>query len=90
MLDRVAARTEGLGFAGRSQVIDDIGALFFALDTNAGPTAGQRKYFDEIQPVYRARMQEVNKFISETVVQWNEKLKGWNAPTLTTRKPVDY
>lgn len=88
--DRLAARTEGLGFAGRSQVVDNIAALFFAVDTNAGPTAGQRQYFEEIQPAYRARMEEVNKFIRETVPQWNEKLKGWNAPTLTTRKPIEF
>jgi hypothetical protein len=27
----------------------------------------------------------VNKFLRETLPQWNEKLRGWNAPTLTTR-----
>jgi len=85
--DRLAARTEGLGFAGRSQVVDDIGTLFFYLDTNFGPTPGQRQYFGEFEPVYRARVDEVNKFLRETLPQWNEKLRGWNAPTLTTRKP---
>jgi len=85
--DRLAAREEGLGIAGRSQVSNDIGNLFFALDTNFGPTVGQRQYFGEIQPVYRARIEEVNKFLSETLPQWNEKLRAWNAPTLTTRKP---
>jgi hypothetical protein len=85
--DRLAARQEGLGIAGRSQVSDDIGNLFFELDTNFGPTAGQRQYFGEIQPVYRARVEEVNKFLNQTLPQWNEKLRAWNAPTLTTRKP---
>ncbi|HJP90807.1 MAG TPA: hypothetical protein VJ875_02560 [Pyrinomonadaceae bacterium] len=85
--DRLASRDEGLGFPGRSQVVDDIGNLFYSLDTNFGPTAGQRQYFAEIQPVYRARVEEVNKFLSETLPQWNEKLRAWNAPTLTTRKP---
>jgi hypothetical protein len=88
--DRVAARTEGLGFAGRSQVVDNIAGLFFAIDTNAAPTLGQRQYFDEIQPVYRGRMEEVNKFIREALAQWNERLKSWNAPTLTTRKPIEF
>jgi hypothetical protein len=88
--DRLAARNEGLGFSGRDQVADDIGGLFFALDGNAGPTLGQRQYFDEFQPVYRTRMDEVNKFIRDTVPQWNEKLRAWNAPTLTTRKPLEY
>ena len=85
--DRLAAREEGLGIAGRSQVADDIGNLFFSLDTNFGPTVGQRQYFGDIQPVYRARVEEVNKFLSQTLPQWNEKLRAWNAPTLTTRKP---
>ena len=87
LVDRLSSRNEGLGLGGKDQVVDEIGSLFFALDTNFGPTAGQRQYFDEIQPVYRARVEEVNKFLRETLPQWNEKLRGWNAPTLTTRKP---
>jgi hypothetical protein len=87
MLDKFAARNEGLGLSGKDQVSDNIGNLFFSLDTNFGPTPGQRQYFEEIQPAYRARMEEVNKFLRETLPQWNEKLKAWDAPTLTTRKP---
>lgn len=87
LTDRLSARNEGLGFAGKQQVVDDIGTLFFYLDTNFGPTKGQREYFAEIEPVYRARVDEVNKFLSEKLPQWNEKLRAWNAPTLTTRKP---
>jgi hypothetical protein len=90
MQDRLAARNEGLGFAGRDQVTDSIGSLFFSLDTNFGPTLGQRQFFEEIQPEYRSRMEEVNKFLRETLPQWNEKLRGWNAPTLTTRKPFEF
>jgi hypothetical protein len=55
--DRLAARNEGLGLGGKSQVADDIGGLFFNLDSNFGPTAGQREYFGEIEPVYRARVE---------------------------------
>lgn len=88
--DKLAAREEGLGFAGRDQVADDIGNLFVALGGNFGPTRGQREYYAEIQPAYRARLGDVNKFLRETLPQWNEKLRGWNAPTLTTRKPFDF
>jgi len=88
--NKLAARDDGLGFAGVSQVADDIGQLYFALDTNFGPTRGQREYFGEIEPAYRARMGDVNKFLRETLPQWNEKLRGWGAPTLTTRKPFDF
>ncbi|HYJ86820.1 MAG TPA: hypothetical protein VEW46_12235 [Pyrinomonadaceae bacterium] len=89
--DRLARRSEGLGFPGKAQVTNKIGDLFFGLDgTNAAPTQYQRQYFDEIGPEYRSRMAEVNRFIKETVPQWNEKLRAWNAPTLTTRLPVDF
>lgn len=88
--DRFAQRTEGLGLPGKAQVSNYIGELFFALDTNFAPTRGQRQYFDEIQPMYRDRMGEVNRFIRETVPQWNEKLRGWGAPTLTTRQPLEF
>jgi uncharacterized protein YdhG (YjbR/CyaY superfamily) len=89
MLDKLASRNEGLGISGRDQVSDDIGGLYFSLDTNFGPTLGQRQYFDELQPAYRTRMEEVNKFLRDTLPQWNQKLSGWNAPTLTTRKPFE-
>ena len=87
--DRLTSRNEGLGFSGRPQVDDDIGNLFFSLDGNTGVTLGQRQYFQEFEPVYRARIDEVNKFIRETLPQWNEKLRTWNAPTLTTWKPLE-
>ena len=89
--DKVAAREEGLGFAGKDQVADHIGTLFFALGAgNVGPTRGQREFWAEIQPAYRTAMGDVNKFLSQTLPQWNEKLRGWNAPTLTTRKPFEF
>ena len=90
MEDKLSSRNEGLGFAGKDQVADDIGTLFFTLDVNFGPTLGQKQYFDEIQPVYRTRVEEVNKFLRETLPSWNEKLRAWNAPTLTTRKPLEF
>jgi hypothetical protein len=90
MEDRLSSRQEGLGFAGKAQVADNIGNLFFSLDTNFGPTPGQKQYFAEIQPVYRTRVEEVNKFLRETLPSWNEKLRAWNAPTLTTRKPFEF
>ena len=89
--DRLARRSEGLGFPGKSQVVNKIGDLFFAMDgTNAAPTPYQRQYFEEIQPEFRERMAEANRFIKDTVPQWNEKLRAWNAPTLTTRMPVEF
>jgi hypothetical protein len=88
--DRLARRSEGLGFPGKSQVVNRIGDIFFGLDgTNAAPSPAQRQYYQEIQPEFCERMTEVNRFINDTVPQWNEKLRAWNLPTLTTRKPVD-
>jgi photosystem II stability/assembly factor-like uncharacterized protein len=89
--DRLARRSDGLGLAGKSQIVNKVGDIFFGVDaTNAAPTAGQRQYFAEIQPEYAERMAEVNRFISTTVPQWNEKLRAWNLPTLTTRPPLSF
>lgn len=89
--ERLARPTEGLGLGGASRIANKIGSLFSAIDSpNAAPTPYQRQYFEEIQAEYRERMPEADKFITETVPQWNEKLRAWNAPTLTTRKPVGF
>ena len=89
--DRLARRSEGLGIPGKAGVADRVGDLFFSLEaTNAAPTQYQRNYFGEVEPSFRERMGEANKFIVETVPQWNEKLRSWNAPTLTTRKPIEF
>ena len=88
--DKLVRRSDGLGLPGKSQVVNDIGDIFFGLDaTNAAPTPAQRQYLAEIQPEFAERMEEVNKFINNTVPKWNEKLHAWNLPTLTTRKPLE-
>ncbi len=89
--DRLVRRSDGLGFPGRSQVTNRVGDLFFSIDaTNAAPTPYQRQYFQELLPEFRERMAEANRFIKDTIPLWNEKLRGWNAPTLTTRNPIDF
>jgi hypothetical protein len=85
------ASEQTLGLPGGARVTDKLGALFGDIDSfNGAPTVGQREYFKELEPEFRARMTETNKFISETIPQWNDKLRSWNAPTLTTRKPVEF
>ncbi|MCU1265664.1 MAG: hypothetical protein JWM21_1982 [Acidobacteria bacterium] len=85
------ASEQTLGLPGGARVTDKLGGLFGDIDGyNGAPTVGQREYFKELEPEFRARMTETNKFISETVPQWNDKLRLWNAPTLTTRKPVEF
>jgi hypothetical protein len=80
-----------LGLPGGSRVLEKLGGLFGTIDNfNGAPTSGQREYFRELEPEFRDRMNELNKFISDTIPQWNEKLRSWNAPTLTTRKPVEF
>lgn len=89
--DRLVRRSEGLGFPGRSRVTNRIGDLFFSIDgTNAAPNPYQRQYFQELLPEFRERMTEANRFIKDTIPLWNEKLRAWNAPTLTTRNPIDF
>jgi hypothetical protein len=85
------ASEQGLGLPGGSRVTDKLGGLFGAIDGfNGTPTVAQREYFKELEPEFRARMTETNKFISETIPQWNDKLRSWNAPTVTTHKPVEF
>ncbi len=85
------SRDETLGLPGGSRVVEKLAGLFGTIDVvNTAPTTAQREYFQEIEPEYRARMTELNRFISDTVPGWNDKLRSWNAPTLTTRKPVEF
>ena len=80
-----------LGFPGGARVIDKLGGLFGAVDGfNGAPTAAQSEYLKELEPEYRDRMAEINKFITDTIPLWNDKLRTWNAPTLTTRKAVEF
>lgn len=89
--DKMARRSDSLGIGGSAQVSDRLGSIFGNADsTNAAPTPFVRQYFQEIEPNFRSRMDEANKFIRETVPQWNEKLRGWNMPTLTTRRVIDF
>ena len=82
---------QSLGLPGGARVTERLGQLFGSIDNyNGAPTAAQRTYFEELQPEFRRRMEEVNAFISNTIPQWNDKLRGWNAPTLTTRKPIEF
>jgi len=80
-----------LGLPGGARVTDRLGGLFGSVDGfNGAPNSAQREYLKELEPEFRARMAEINKFIAEMIPQWNDKLRSWNAPTLTTRKAVEY
>ena len=89
---RIARSPEpSLGLPGGSRITERLGGLFGAIDGfNGAPTSAQRDYFKELEPEFGERMTELNKFISDTIPQWNDKLRSWNAPTLTTRKPVEF
>jgi hypothetical protein len=80
----------GLGFEGRSQLIERIGNLFFTLDaTNAAPTPAARDLYGELQKEFDTKVGEVNKFLAETVPQLNEALRAAGAPTVMTGKPIE-
>ncbi|HYN83875.1 MAG TPA: hypothetical protein VER32_01395, partial [Pyrinomonadaceae bacterium] len=88
--NKLAQPEGGLGFSGRSQLIDRIGGLFFAIDaTNAAPTPAVRDAFGEVQAEFNAKMADVNRFLNETVPQMNETLRRFNAPTLLVGKPIE-
>jgi hypothetical protein len=88
--NKLAQPEGGLGFAGRAQLADRIGGLFFAIDAaNAGPTPAARELYQELQKEFDARIGEVNKFLTDTVPQLNETLRKTGAPTLMTGKPIE-
>ncbi len=85
------AAEQSLGLPGGARVTERLGALFGAVDGfNGPPNAAQSEYLRELESEFRARMAETNRFISDTIPQWNEKLRSWNAPTLITRKPLEF
>jgi photosystem II stability/assembly factor-like uncharacterized protein len=84
------ARPEGgFGFSGRTQLIDRLGGLFFTIDGNAAPTPSQMIYYGELQTEFKQKLDEVNRFITQTVPQMNDTLKKYNAPLLVPGKPID-
>jgi hypothetical protein len=88
--NRLSAPQEGLGFRGQSQLAEKIGSLFSSIDgVNAAPTPAQREFFADIQLEFRARMDEVNKFINQTVPQLNDALRRHSAPTVIAGKPIE-
>lgn len=90
LTNKLARPEGGFGFAARSQLVDRLGGLFFAIDSaNAAPTAAQRAYFAELEAEFRQRLEEVNRFLSQSVPQTNEILRRLSAPQLIPGKPVE-
>ncbi|PYS97245.1 MAG: hypothetical protein DMF65_12090, partial [Acidobacteria bacterium] len=88
--NKLAQPEGGLGFEGRSQLVERIGGLFFTLDsTDAAPTPAARDLYADLQKEFDAKIGEVNKFLSDTVPQLNEALRRVGAPTLMTGKPIE-
>jgi hypothetical protein len=80
----------GLGFSGRAQLLDRTGGLFFAIDgVNAAPTPAQSRLFDEVRAEFQKKMEEVNRFITQSVPQMNETLRRQNLPQLIAGKPIE-
>jgi hypothetical protein len=90
-LSETLSRPEGgLGFSGRAQLLDRTGGLFFAIDgVNAAPTPAQRRLFDEVRAEFQKKMEEVNRFITQSVPQMNETLRRQNLPQLIAGKPIE-
>ena len=90
MQNKLAQPEGGLGFAGRAQLVDRIGGLFFTIDAvNAAPTPAARELYGELQKEFNEKIGEVNAFLSDAVPQLNEALRRTGAPTLMTGKPIE-
>jgi hypothetical protein len=87
---KLARPDGGFGFSGRTQLSDRLGGLFFTIDgANAAPTPSQMTYYGELQTEFKQKLDEVNRFITQTVPQMNDTLKKYNAPLLVPGKPID-
>ena len=90
LLGSIARPADAPGFGGGARLSEKIGGLFFTVEgVNAAPTPSQREYFGELQAEFPKKVDEVNKFLTQTVPQMNETLRRHNAPTLVAGKPVD-
>ncbi len=88
--NKLGRSDEGLGISGRESLASRLGGLFFSMDgTNAAPTPYQREYFNELQTDFRAKLEEVNRFINQTVPQLNETLRRSGAPTVAAGKAIE-
>ncbi|MFL6230875.1 MAG: WD40/YVTN/BNR-like repeat-containing protein [Pyrinomonadaceae bacterium] len=78
------------GVPSRPQLIDRLGGLFFTIDgVNAAPTLAQQTFYGELQTEFKQKLDEVNRFITQTVPQMNDTLRKFNAPPLVPGKPID-
>ncbi|MEW6125685.1 MAG: glycosyl hydrolase [Acidobacteriota bacterium] len=83
------AQAEGGGIGGTPKLADNLfGMMFTVSGGNFAPTAAQREYIAELSSEFPKKMEEINKFINETVPKMNETLKKYNAPTLISGKPI--
>lgn len=79
-----------MGLAGSPKIIDRIGGLFGTIDgSNAAPTPAMREAFDEVRAAFPGHLNEVNKFITDTVPQMNEALRRQNLPTIIAGKTIE-
>jgi photosystem II stability/assembly factor-like uncharacterized protein len=90
LVNKLAQPDGGLGFAGRAQLVDKIGGLFFTIDAvNAAPTPAQRELYGELQKEFDQKTGEVNRYFADSVAKLNEDLRRAGAPTLLVGKPVE-
>ncbi|MEW6213220.1 MAG: hypothetical protein AB1631_33295, partial [Acidobacteriota bacterium] len=91
LADKMARNPEPtLGFGGSPRIADRLVNLFFTIEgVNAAPTPAQREEFNEIAAEVPQRVNEVNRFISETVAKMNEALKKAGLPVLIAGKAIE-
>ena len=87
---KLSRQEGGLGFGGQSGIGDSLGSLFYAIDgVNAAPTPYIAEAFRGLQAKFKERLEEVNRFVTQTVPQVNETLRKNNAPQIVTGKPIE-
>jgi len=90
LLNKLSRQDTGLGVGGKPGIADSIGGFFFSIDrVNAAPTPYQREAFTDLQTKFRERMEEVIRFINESLPKLNDTLRRNNAPVVVVGKPIE-
>jgi len=84
------ARPEGKPFWSEGpRLVERLGSLFASIEgVNAAPTKAQIEYFKELEEEFKGAMAEVNRYLSQSVVELNNKLNEYKLPLVLVPEPI--
>jgi photosystem II stability/assembly factor-like uncharacterized protein len=84
LLEELATPTaDGLGYRGTSRITNQISSLFSSIQgVHAAPTPAQKEFAGELLPEATAKVELVDRFLSEQMKKFNERFRQWQLPTI--------